>query len=215
MQSCAEQVSASTLRRVANTSTRLRWDANSVDSPSVWPMVREFAAVRGIKAFHRTFLDRASFKHWVEAYNNQDLSGPKLLYIASHGNNGRLSGLQKDINRATIISTLSGAKNISFVHFGSCLFGSENNLDELLDSAQHLRWAAGYTASVDWIDSTLFDILFWGRIESRDENTKGRKTHTLVSDLLHEVHGLANTLGFRLHYRYRDDLWSVATNAPA
>lgn len=187
------------------------WDAESVDSPSVWPMVREFAAARGVKAFHRTFLDRASFKHWVEAYNDEDLPSPKLLYIASHGNNGRISGLQKDINRATIISALSAAENISFAHFGSCLFGSKKNLDELLESAKHLRWAAGYTATVDWVDSTLFDILFWGRIESRDEKTKGRKTHTLVCDLLEEVHGLANSLGFRLHYRYGDDIWSVTT----
>lgn len=185
------------------------WDSESVDSPSVWPMVREFAAVRRIKAFHRTFLDRGSFQHWVQAYDTESIPGPKLLYVASHGVDGRISGLRKDINRTTIISTLSDAENISFVHFGSCLFGSEKNLHELLEAAEHIRWAAGYDQEVDWVDSTLFDILLWGRIESRDAETRGRKTHTLVTDLVEQVHGLAGHLGFRLQYRYGDAIKSV------
>ena len=187
------------------------WDNESVNSPSVWPMVREFASARGLKAFHQTFFDKSSFQHWVQAYNSEPISGPKLLYVAAHGDNGRLCGLKKDINRSTIISTLVDSKNIKFVHFGSCLFGSQKNLQELLTEAEHLSWAAGYNERVDWIDSTLFDILFWGRIESRYGETRGRRTHTLVSDLLKQVHGLADQLGFRLQYRYGDAIKSVST----
>lgn len=187
------------------------WDSESVKSPSVWPMVREFASARGLKAFHQTFFDTRSFQHWVRAYNSEPISGPKLLYVAAHGDNGRLSGLKKDINRSTIISTLEDCNNIKFVHFGSCLFGSEKNLKELLFEAPHISWAAGYDERVDWIDSTLFDILFWGRIESRYGDTRGRRTHTLVADLLQQVHGLADQLGFRLQYRYGDAIKSVST----
>lgn len=187
------------------------WNNDSIDSTSVWPMVREFAAARGIRAFHQTFLDRHSFKHWVRVFDQEAMTGPKLLYVAAHGSNGRIAGLRDEINRSTIVSTLADAKNITFAHFGSCLFGSEENLEKLLEEAPHLRWAAGYDKSIDWVDSTLFDILLWGRIESRDNETRGRRTHTLVADLIGQVHDLADALGFRLQYRYGDAIGSVTS----
>lgn len=180
------------------------WDSNSLESSSVWPMIREFAAVRGIKAFHQTFFDKASFEHWIKAYDEMAIAGPKLLYIACHGGNGQLGGLSRNLNRTSIQTAVQAARNISFVHFGSCLFGSEKNLQKLLDAAPHLRWVAGYDKEVDWVDSTLFDILLWGRIESRDEDSYRKKTHTLASELIGQVQGLADQLGFHFQYRYGD-----------
>ena len=185
------------------------WDSDSLKSKSVGPMIREFAAVRGIKAFHQTFFDKASFEHWIKAYDEEVIAGPKLLYIACHGGNGQLAGLSKHLNRTSIQTAVRAARNISFVHFGSCLFGSEKNLRELLDSAPHLRWVAGYDKEVDWVDSTLFDILLWSRIESRDEDTHRKKTHTLASELIDQVKGLADQLGFRFQYRYGDGIWQL------
>lgn len=179
-------------------------------SSSVWPLIREFAAVRGIKAFHQTFFDKASFEHWVDAYDREAIAGPKLLYIACHGSNGQLSGLSKNLNRTSIQQAVQAARNISCVHFGSCLFGSEKNLEELMNAAPHLRWVAGYDKKVDWVDSTLFDILLWGRIESRDEDSHGRKTHTLANELMEQVEGLTDHLGFRFHYRYGDSIWELS-----
>jgi hypothetical protein len=175
-------------------------------------MIRAFAAARGIKAFHQTFLDRASFQHWVDVYDKEPIAGPKLLYVASHGGNGQLAGLRDVINRTTVVQTIAQAENIRFVHFGSCFFGSEANLKKLLEEAPHLGWAAGYDKSVEWVDSTLFDIFFWGRIESRDDATKGRRTHTLVAELVDQVRGLADELGFRLQYRYGQSINSVTSD---
>jgi hypothetical protein len=185
------------------------WDSSSVVSKSVWPFVSEFAKVKNIQAYHQVFNDRSSFIHWVEQFNREDLNTPKLLYIASHGENGRISGLQKKINKETIISTLYKANNIKYVQFGSCFFGNKQNLTELLETAEHLKWAAGYEETIDWVDSTLFDLMFWGRIVSRDEETKGKKTHILASNLLDEVSGLAKNLGFRFQYRYGDNIKSL------
>ena len=178
------------------------WDSSTVKSTSVWPFVSEFAKVTGISAHHQVFLDRSSFLHWVEKFNADDVPAPKLLYIAAHGSEGRIAGLKRDINGATISDAIKKAKNIKYIHFGSCLFGSEANLTSLLNSAKHLKWAAGYENSVDWIDSTVFDILLWRRISSRDDDTKGMKSHTLAENLLADMPGLAKSLAFRFHYRY-------------
>ena len=189
------------------------WDNSSVESTSVWPFVSEFARARCIRAYHQAFLDKSSFIHWVESYNNEKLAKPKLLYIAAHGNGGRVSGLKKTINKKTIISVIQKSENIDFVHFGSCLFGSEQNLHDLLLAAKHIKWAAGYDKEVDWVDSTLFDILLWGRIESRDDDTKGLKTHTVTTRLIEQVSGLADNLGFRFQYRYGETISSITSNA--
>jgi hypothetical protein len=185
------------------------WDPKSVKSKSVWPFVSEFAGAIGIKAFHQTFSDKGSFCHWIARYNKEKLTDPKLLYVATHGSDGRISGLQRDINGITIRAALKRAKNIRFVHFGSCLYGTPDNLTQLLKEARHLLWAAGYNKSVDWVDSTLFDVLLWGRIAQRDKHTKGLKTHTLAKDCLEEVPGLSKNLGFCFQYRYGKKIESL------
>jgi hypothetical protein len=60
------------------------------------------------------------------------------------------------------------------------------------------------------VDSTLFDILLWGRIESRDKDSHCKKTHTLASELIDQVEGLAEQLGFRFQYRYGDAIWQLS-----
>jgi hypothetical protein len=185
------------------------WEDCSVESTSVWPFVSEFARVREIKAFRQSFSDVKSFKHWVNCFHKEKLRGPKLLYIAAHGTDGRISALKASINGKTIAATIKRAKSIEYVHFGSCLFGTNKNLTALLKNAKHLKWAAGYESSVDWVDSTLLDILLWGRIESRDDGSKGKRTHTLAAELLCEVGGLAKALGFRFQYRYGNKIKSL------
>ncbi len=125
-----------------------------------------------------------------------------MLYVAAHGTEGRIGGLKRDMNAPTIQATLAKAKNVSHVHFGSCLYGTERNLQSLLLKAKHLTSAAGYEKSVDWIDSALFDIMLWGRVVERDEDNKHARTHVLIRGLLNEIPGLAESLGFHFRYRY-------------
>lgn len=185
------------------------WDQESVKSKSVWPFVNEFAHVMSIKAYHQAFMDKTSFCHWIKQYDSEKTPAPKMLYIAAHGSEGRISGLRRQINGKTIASTLKASKSIKYVHFGSCLYGSEENLRDLLKKAKNLSWAAGYKTTVGWVDSTLFDLMFWGRITRRDDNTKGLKTHTLTQDLVKEIPGLARNLGFHFQYRYGEKIRSL------
>ena len=188
------------------------WDNKRIPSVSVWPFVSGFANVLGVKAYHQTFLNQASFCHWVSLYNKEKMAGDKLLYVAAHGSGGRIATLRKGMNGATIISALKKAKSISYVHFGSCLFGSDENLTALLTAAKHLKWAAGYGSSVDWIDSTAFDLLVWGRLAERSEGEAGKHFHTVARRLLLQTKGLAKELEFRFQYRWGGDIWTMSMN---
>lgn len=179
------------------------WNSeNPLENCSVMPFVSEFAKQRNIKAYHQVFTDSKSFAHWVKHFNKA-ASSSSLLYIAAHGNSNSIEGLQGHIKSVTVLDALKKAKNIKYLHFGSCLFGGEINLKWILKNAKHFHWAAGYNKSVDWVDSTLFDILLWGRISARDEESKNIKTHTIVKDIVdNQVSGLTETLGFTYCYRY-------------
>jgi hypothetical protein len=184
------------------------WDKeNPLKISSVMPFVSEFAKQRGIKAYYQVFTDTRSFSHWINEFNKV-ATPSSLLYIASHGNRGSLYALNGGIKRGSIVNALAKAKNIKYVHFGACLFGSSENLNLILKKCKHFQWAAGYNKSVDWINSTLFDILLWGRITTREDHEKSKKTQTIVKDIAeNQAAGLVSELGFEYVYRYGKNIY--------
>ena len=179
------------------------WDYDSVKSKSVWPFVSEFANAMCLHAHHQIFTDTKSFCHWINVFNEEKLTAPKFLYVAAHGGVGQICGLKNKINGNTIIEKLKKSKNINYVHFGSCLFGNKPNLELILKKVSHIRMAAGYKESVDWLDSTAFDLMLWKRIAFRVNENKNQKLHSIVSDfVMNEVPGLSENLGFRCSCRY-------------
>jgi hypothetical protein len=184
------------------------WDHESLEQISVWPFISEFANVKNLRAYYKTFSNKAALEHWVKLYNQEDSPRGKLLYIAAHGSMGSIAGLHANINGTTIRELLKQCPDIPYVHFGTCNFGSQRNLEKLLSEVDHLRWAIGYDQSINWIDSTLFDLMIWNRIAGRDpddETIRARRAHTLVKELLDDSgNGLAKKLGFSFQYRYGD-----------
>jgi hypothetical protein len=177
------------------------WSRKSLGAESVWPFVSGFATLTGIKAYYRAFSDRESFRYWIATFNKQRLPKPKLLYVATDGSKGSLEALRSNISSRTVIDACRRARNIEFIHFGSCWFGGEANLRSLLEKAEHIKWAAGYEKRIDWLDSTCFDVLLWGRLIARDDSLKGLHFQYLTEYLLSQAPGLVEALGFRFQYR--------------
>ncbi|HCF58895.1 MAG TPA: hypothetical protein DFS52_13000 [Myxococcales bacterium] len=176
------------------------WDTESLRSMSVWPFVSEFCQIVGIEPLFRTFHDSASLSHWVDVYHNEHQASSKLLYIAAHGHRSRLSALTA-VNHSTVADILKRAKSVEYVHFGSCSFGNEESLRRLMKNARHVRWIAGYgTADISWVESTLFDILFWHRVLVRDDDHKYKHQTTMMTELF-QNNPLAKDMGFTVCYR--------------
>jgi hypothetical protein len=108
------------------------------------------------------------------------------IYIGAHGEDTFIAGLgDAQVSRAKLRNMLHNSNargSISGLYFGSCLIANESNASFFLEEPQRtgLKWVAGYTKSVDWIDSSAVDMIFWSKyLHERCRNRsrkKGKKT---------------------------------------
>ena len=177
-----------------------------------------------------TFLDSAS---WVQACSYVFAHGmPKLVYVAAHGSRKGIYGLgAKLVSRTNIGNALyQGTKRTTpkQLYFGSCDFCTPNNARFLFNKCDKIEWIAGYDKSVDWVDSTAFDILFLRHL-LHPSKKRGPRAKTQLSGVRLAVKktrdiagGLGDELGFHLYAKRggKDgggvvDLWAKSKNSPS
>ena len=104
----------------------------------------------------------------------------KHLYIAAHGDERGVIGTNGElISRTSIRNALNRVRNpkdggaygssIDGVFFGSCNFMTRENAKYILDSTD-IKWVAGYSQKIDWIESSMVDIIFWQKFLLANEN---------------------------------------------
>src|SRR5262249_535799 len=111
------------------------------------------------------------------------------IYIGAHGDDSRIAGLDEaDISRARLRNMLRNANvsgSISGLYFGSWLIANERNALFLLSDTPTtgLKWIAGYTKIVDWIDSSAVDMIFWSKYlhERRTNRSRRRDRKSEIS----------------------------------
>ena len=138
-----------------------RWDKRS--NCSVKPFFDTYSDVThgNHNSFHyETFGDAAAFSEIVQRVGEQ--RGIRYVYVAAHGSDEGIFGASGAlIPNKVIIESLKHAR-LDGVFFGACEFGVLKNARKILRSSDvALSWVAGYGSDVDWIRSSLADILFW------------------------------------------------------
>lgn len=128
------------------------------------------------------------------------------VYIAAHGEEDGILGSNGDvISMVRIRNAVRELDNtdgrLHSIYFGCCLFGNFRNLRDLLESSEQLRWIAGYTKKVDFVDSTLLDALFWQYYLYSNETTPLLKITKTYHQLKADAPGLMHRLGFKVAVR--------------
>lgn len=138
------------------------------------------------------------------------------LYIASHGSENSICGLgDAEISRTklrNIIVSSNKKARLSGLYFGSCLVASRPNADFLLSKTpkSNLSWVAGYGKTVDWIDSSAVDMIFWSKyLHERKRNRSRRKGKKSELQMAHHAANEMKTLmptvfgqlGFNVYFR--------------
>ncbi len=137
------------------------------------------------------------------------------IYIAAHGDETSLGGLGETTISRTVVRNIFRSANrkgtVSGLYFGSCLIGTQRNAGFWLkeEPTTGLKWIAGYSVSVNWIDSSAVDMIFWSKyLSERKKNRsrkKGKKSEIqMVKHASSEMKALMPTvftqLGFNIYY---------------
>jgi hypothetical protein len=133
----------------------------------------------------------------------------RYLCLAMHGNRKGLQLINGDqVTRTELKNMLvrirgqRGAK-LAGIHMASCIFGTQEIAEKLFSTPTELRWMAGYTETVDWIESSALDLLFFNYLADLDDMplTEIQKIHAVARNLKKNVSGLVEKLGFGIYVR--------------
>lgn len=94
-----------------------------------------------------------------------------IVYFSFHGNNGsvQLEGEKELLTLEELANMAGSVLNGRCVHFSSCrtLYCKKDSLDYFLNKAAP-AYLSGYTKSVDYLDSTLTDIVLLKQLMFRE-----------------------------------------------
>lgn len=134
-------------------------------------------------------------------------SRKKYIYIGAHGDEGQIYGSVDRITRASLNNTLRDflGGQIRGVFFGSCLFCNEDNAEFFFHNTHgvpnNVKWIAGYGRSVDWMESSALDILFWLNL-FREKNRNPQSSEiNIIDDVCNNLNGMMGGLMRELEFQ--------------
>ncbi|MEB4561016.1 hypothetical protein [Pasteurella multocida] len=170
--------------------------------------------------FHHSFNEKNSLRKALEECCKDKQT--EIIYLATHGNAKAIGPDDVCISRTglrNMISKVNTKKTIKGIFLGTCETGNEYVARYLLeDKSTHLEWVAGYNSSIDWIDGTAMDMMFFSKLAEQYRQNKSRKknkfssrkmAHLAASELLKIVPGAFIEYGFNIYFHERNKLTSM------
>lgn len=144
-------------------------DAGDANRTSVLPFIEGVAKFAGdTEVFHANFYDKSSFKKALECLAKTRYENA-IIYIAAHGTNTRIGGVKTE-DLLFEVAEIAKELNVTGVLLGSCLAGSDTVIMEVYTERSNLKWCAGYSTSVSWLEGTLIDCAIISRMSNIDED---------------------------------------------
>lgn len=196
----------------------------SAGNHSVKPLFEAVAAIHydnPSSFLYDMFVNRASLST-VLGMRGKD-KRTEVIYLASHGNENDIGpDAANTISRAEARNCLinaNGNGQIKGLFLGTCLTGNTKVAKFFLEKPDtHLEWFAGYRDSVDWIDGTAIDMVFFSKLaELYVKNKSKRKgklsaramAHTAATNLVKLVPGAHANYGFNIYFHENHKLTSM------
>jgi hypothetical protein len=146
----------------------------------------------------------------------------EYLYVAAHGDFSKIeapdgSGLSRTFLRNTFCEVNRRRRRLKGVLFGSCKFGDEYNLIDILRPSKvrgetftnRLMWVGGYDEEIEYTRSSLFDIYFYDLMFRTGGSSEAIRLERTIEKLKKTLPGLVESLSLRIVAklsvgRYRD-----------
>lgn len=139
----------------------------------------------------------------------------RYLYLAMHGNaNGIVVHNRETLSAIVLRNILSKAhrsrNSLKGLYLGCCEFATLETASKLFEKEISPSWIAGYSASVDWIESSALDMLFLsalvnplisGKTKKKIRETELQRIQRVVGQIKAAAPGLVQDLGFGVFIR--------------
>jgi len=137
------------------------WSEDLRDLSSIYPFISGLCTANEWTLYYRWFDSANDIQHWVNRFQRMRVGRDKakILYLAAHGTRKGLETREGLIPGAKLVPILRKAPSIRGVHLGSCALARSDMPRRLIEKTK-VRWVAGYTKEVHWLESTLVDLLF-------------------------------------------------------
>lgn len=172
------------------------WSSNLTRRDSVKPLL-EFMRDNGrVNLIHERVQSKGELKVILAAWGQKQYADYPFGYLGFHGRPGTLHIGRARTTLEELTEVLSGRCKGKFLYFASCAT-LDLKKTEIADFRHHLnaRCVLGYTESVDWWESSAFDLLLLDAF-SRYQHLDAIENYLRTNHL-----GLLRRLGFRMHYR--------------
>jgi hypothetical protein len=141
------------------------WNHNVENRLSVLPILELVAGRNDIRFTHLTCNTPQEFIHNIEIMPRRN--GYSILYLAFHGKPGRIVLENHSIHLEALAEVLGRRFTNWIIHFGCCgtLAIDERRIRNFISNTQVLM-VSGYKKRVDWLSSTVIDLLLLDQIQS-------------------------------------------------
>jgi hypothetical protein len=154
---------------------------------------------------HRDIGTREEFEHYCRKWRQSSCSKYPILYLAFHGEPGCIlvgDGRRSDhkVTLDELADLLGSGLNGRMVHFGSCatLALDARHIQRFLKKTGIVA-AAGYREWIDWLYSSVFDVIFMETVLRYPISLDGARR---IAEAIRTEHGpMSRTLDFRMVVR--------------
>lgn len=186
-----------------------RWYGTK-DRSSVAPILDILGRLKNheVPYLHKGLATRAEMEHSLDRYLQPTFKTHPILYLAFHGypaSKGQQSGLwlgEDDLlPLGELADLMAGRCGNRIIYFGACwaMATDGRRLNSFLHKTE-AKAVCGYKEEVDWVESTAFDLLFLGKIQSA--TLRRRDSLKRFDEKLRETAPrLYRDLGFRMVVR--------------
>lgn len=147
------------------------WDLYKGDAnkASVLPFIEGLAGHDGkMEVFHANFYDKNSFICALLSLCQIKFDNA-IVYIAGHGDTDEIAGV-KTADLIKSVGVESRKYNITGVMLGACLAGADSETLKEWTRGTNIKWIAGYSTSVYWLEGTMIDCAILSRMSNLDSD---------------------------------------------
>lgn len=166
------------------------WSSDLRDRASVRPILTLLEHLGVAESIHRDVATLEELTYLVGKWQQKRYDSFKVLYLAMHGEEGRVLLGRDTVSLDELEDIMRGACTGKIVYFGSCLT-MKSSPDRLQAFAKSTgaRAVVGYRREVDWLESAAFEVLLLDRL------CLGLRSDAIFNRLVKEHGTFAKTLG--------------------